>query len=54
MSILGLLIVLLIIALLLPAVGVSLDPQIMRIVTVVIVIALIVWLFTGGVAGLRV
>lgn len=48
MTILGLLIVLLVLALLLPALGISADPQIMRILTIIIVIALVVWLFTGS------
>lgn len=48
MTILGLILILLVLALLLPALGVSADPQIMRVVTVLLVIAAIVWLFTGS------
>lgn len=48
MTLLGFLVILLILAIILPMFGVSLEPQLMRIVTLVIVVALIVWLFTGS------
>jgi len=54
MSILGLIVLLIVLAALLPLIGVNLEPNIMRIVYVVLLIAVVVWLFTGGVTGLRV
>jgi len=48
MTILGLILVLILLAVLLPVAGVSLDPQIMRIILVLLVIAAVVWLFTGS------
>ena len=48
MTIRGLIVVLILLALLLPVAGVQLDPQIMRIVLVILVIAAVVWLFTGS------
>jgi hypothetical protein len=48
MTILGLILVLIVLALLLPALGVKADPQIMRVVTIILVIAAVVWLFTGS------
>lgn len=45
--ILTLIIVLLVLALVLPLTGLALDPQLMRIITILIVVALVIWLVTG-------
>lgn len=45
---LAILLVLIVLAILLPALGVSTDPNIMRIVAAIIVVALVVWLVNGS------
>ena len=50
---LAILLILIVLAILLPALGVPTDPNIMRIAAIVLVIALVVWLVTGSGLSLR-
>jgi len=50
---LAILLILIVLAILLPALGVSTDPNIMRIAAIVLVIVLVVWLVTGSGLSLR-
>ncbi len=50
---LALLLILIVLAILLPALGIGTDPNIMRIVAALIAVALIVWLVTGSGLGFR-
>lgn len=50
---LTLLVILIVLALVVPLLGVQLDPNIMRIVAVMLVVFLLVWLFAGGIPSLR-
>ena len=50
---LAILLILIVLAILLPALGGSTDPNIMRIAAIVLVIVLVVWLVTGSGLSLR-
>lgn len=50
---LAVLLILVVLAILLPALGVATDPNLSRIIAILVAVALLVWLFTGGLPSLR-